>query len=280
MRGMKSRSRKNKKASKRRSGGPSIQGPEQAEAMRAAGRLASEILDRVGEMVAPGVSTGAIDRLVDEITSARGARSAPYGYRGSGTTPFPGHCCTSINDVVCHGIPDDDRLLEDGDVVNVDVTPVLDGFHGDTSRTFVVGEASPIARRLVADTYECMRLGIQAVRPGGRVGDIGHAIQTFAEAQGYSVVREFTGHGIGEEFHTAPTILHYGAPNTGEVLRPGMTFTVEPMINLGHWKTEILDDGWTAVTVDGTLSAQFEHTVLVTEDGVEVFTLGKHEQPF
>lgn len=278
MRGVKAK-RKSRKAAKRRSGGPSIQGPAEIEGMRAAGRLASEILDRVAERIRPGVSTAEIDRLVDELTSQRGARSAPYGYQGGGTTPFPAHCCTSINDVVCHGIPDPDRLLEDGDIVNVDVTPILDGFHGDTSRTFLVGEVSPIARRLVADTYKAMWLGIGAVRPGARVGDIGHAIQTFAEAQGYSVVREFTGHGIGVEFHTPPAILHYGAPGSGDPLLPGMTFTVEPMINLGHWKTEIQDDGWTAVTVDGTLSAQFEHTVLVTDEGVEVLTLGKGEQP-
>jgi methionyl aminopeptidase len=269
--------KRSKKAGKRRSSGPSLQGPEGVEGMRAAGRLASEILDQVAELIRPGVSTAEIDRLVDELTSQRGAKSAPYGYQGNGTTPFPGHCCTSINDVVCHGIPDPGRLLADGDIINVDVTPILDGYHGDTSRTFLVGEVSPIARRLVADTHKAMWLGIEAVRPGGRVGDIGHAIQSFAEAQGYSVVREFTGHGIGTEFHTPPAVLHYGTPNSGERLLPGMTFTIEPMINLGHWKTEILDDGWTAVTVDGTLSAQFEHTILLTEDGPEVLTLSKEE---
>jgi methionyl aminopeptidase len=256
---------------------------EEAEGMRAAGRLAAELLEAVAAEIRPGLSTAAIDRIVAELTRSRGARSAPYGYGGragaGGAPPFPGHCCTSINDVVCHGIPDERRLLREGDIVNVDVTPVLDGFHGDSSRTFLVGEVSPIARRLVSDTYHCMWLGIRQIRPGARVGDIGHAIQTFAEAQGYSVVREFTGHGVGREFHTAPAILHYGRPGTGEVLVPGMTFTVEPMINLGHWKTQILDDGWTAVTVDGTLSAQFEHTCLVTEDGVEVLTLGQGERP-
>jgi methionyl aminopeptidase len=256
---------------------------EEAEGMRAAGRLAAELLEAVAAEIRPGLSTAAIDRIVAELTRSRGARSAPYGYGGragaGGAPPFPGHCCTSINDVVCHGIPDERRLLREGDIVNVDVTPVLDGFHGDSSRTFLVGEVSPIARRLVSDTYHCMWLGIRQIRPGARVGDIGHAIQTFAEAQGYSVVREFTGHGVGREFHTAPAILHYGRPGTGEVLVPGMTFTVEPMINLGHWKTQILEDGWTAVTVDGTLSAQFEHTCLVTEDGVEVLTLGQGERP-
>jgi len=252
---------------------------EQVEGMRAAGRLAAEILDAVAALVRPGVATLEIDRLVDELTRARGATSAPFGYRGHGAPPFPGHCCTSVNDVVCHGIPSASHVLRDGDIVNVDVTPVLDGWHGDSSRTFGVGELSPKARRLVADTRRALWLGIRAVEPGARTGDIGHAIQRFAEGQGYAVVREFTGHGVGRIFHTAPSILHYGKPGTGEPLLPGMTFTIEPMINLGHWKTQILEDGWTAVTVDGSLSAQFEHTVLVTEDGVEVLTLGKDESP-
>lgn len=257
-------------------GAPRIEtlGPDAVEGMRTAGKFASELLDRVAEAVEPGATTRDLDDVVAEATEARGARSAPYGYRG-----FPRHCCTSVNDVVCHGIPSFDKVLREGDIVNVDVTPIVDGYHGDTSRTFLVGEVSPIARRLVADTWKAMWLGIRAVRPGGRVGDIGHAIQSFAEAQGYSVVREFTGHGIHTVFHTAPTILHYGREGTGERLVPGMTFTVEPMINLGHWKTQILEDGWTAVTVDGTLSAQFEHTLLVTEGGVEVLTLGASETP-
>jgi methionyl aminopeptidase len=254
-------------------------GAEEMEGMRAAGRLAHEILDAVAALIRPGLTTLEIDRLVDEMTRARGATSAPLGYRGHGAPPFPGHCCTSVNDVVCHGIPSASHVLRDGDIVNVDVTPVLDGWHGDSSRTFGVGELSPKARRLVTDTRRALWLGIRAVRPGARTGDIGHAIQRFAEAQGYAVVREFTGHGIGRVFHTAPSILHYGKPGTGEPLLPGMAFTIEPMINLGHWKTQILEDGWTAVTVDGSLSAQFEHTVLVTEDGVEVLTLGKDETP-
>jgi methionyl aminopeptidase len=253
-----------------------LHGPEEIAGMRAAGRLAASILDEMADFVRPGITTAAIDRRVDEITRDHGAESAPLGY---GRPPFPGHCCTSANDVVCHGIPDERRVLEEGDILNVDVTPIVDGFHGDSSRTFLIGEVSPKARRLVADTYRAMWLGIRAVKPGGRVGDIGHAIQSFAEAQGYSVVREFTGHGIGRHFHGPPAILHYGTPGSGEVLLPGMTFTVEPMINLGHWKTQILDDGWTAVTVDGTLSAQWEHTCLVTEDGVEVLTLGGRETP-
>jgi methionyl aminopeptidase len=266
------RIRKKSKTKKQRSG-IRTWSPAEVEKMRAAGRLTAEILDRVSELIRPGTSTGEIDRLVAEVTHSHGATSAPRGYRG-----FPAHCCTSINDVVCHGIPDDHRKLENGDIINVDVTPVLEGWHGDSSRTFLVGDVSPIGRRLVADTYKAMWLGIRVVRPEAQVGDIGHAIQTFAEAQGYSVVREFTGHGIGREFHTAPSILHFGTPGTGEILVPGMTFTVEPMINLGHWKTKILDDGWTAVTVDGTLSAQFEHTCLVTEEGVEVLTLAEGEE--
>jgi methionyl aminopeptidase len=253
-----------------------VQGPEEIEAMRAAGRLAAKLLDEVAAFVRPGVSTAEIDRLVAEMTRDHGAESAPLGY---GRPPFPGHCCTSLNDVVCHGIPDAQQVLGEGDIVNVDVTPLVGGFHGDSSRTFLIGDVSPKARQLVADTYRAMWLGIRAIRPGGRVGDIGHAIQSFAEAQGYSVVREFTGHGIGRHFHGPPAILHYGTPRTGDVLVPGMTFTVEPMINLGHWKTQILDDGWTAVTVDGSLSAQWEHTCLVTEDGVEVMTLGESETP-
>jgi len=273
---MKMKRNKKKLAPARREGISRVTTPEQAEGMRAAGRLAAELLDRVAEMIHPGVTTLEIDQRVDGLTRARGARSAPLGY---GAPPFSGHCCTSVNDVICHGIPAASRVLREGDIVNVDVTPILDGWHGDSSRTFAVGDVSPKARRLVADTYRALWLGIRAVRPGGRTGDIGHAIQSFAEAQGYSVVREFTGHGVGRVFHTAPSILHYGKPGTGELITPGMTFTVEPMINLGHWKSEIQSDGWTAVTVDGSLSAQFEHTLLVTESGAEVLTLGKDERP-
>ncbi|MDH3686842.1 MAG: type I methionyl aminopeptidase, partial [Myxococcales bacterium] len=255
---------------------PEVHDAAGVERMRAAGRLAAEILDRVGEMIGPGVSTAEVDQLVDEITEKNGAVSAPYGY---GSPPFPGHCCTSVNDVICHGIPDPSRVLQSGDIVNVDVTPLLDGYHGDSSRTFLIGEVTPVARRLVADTYRALWLGIRAIKPGGRVGDIGHAIQTFIEAQGHSVVREFTGHGIGQVFHTPPAVLHYGRPGEGEVLLPGTTFTIEPMVNIGHWKSEILDDGWTAVTTDGMLSAQWEHTCLLTEEGVEVLTLGPNETP-
>ncbi len=247
--------------------------PADIDRMRAAGKFAGELLDLVAREIRAGMSTADIDRLVDEATRARGAISAPYRYHG-----FPAHCCTSLNDVVCHGIPDPGRILRDGDIINVDVTPIVDGFHGDASRTFLIGDVSPIARRLVQDTHRALWRGISAVRPGATTGDIGHAIQSFVEPRGYSVVRQFSGHGIGRLFHTAPAILHYGRPGAGERLLPGMTFTIEPMINLGDWRCQVLKDGWTAVTVDGSLSAQFEHTVLVTETGVEVLTLGAGEQ--
>ena len=264
--------KKRKRKDERRVGGSAL-GPLDIEKMRAAGRFAAELLDHIEGLIGPGMTTAEVDRIVDEATRLRGAVSAPYKYHG-----FPAHCCTSINDVVCHGIPDPQRVLRDGDIVNVDVTPIVDGFHGDASRTFLIGEVSPIARRLVQDTYRSLWRGISAVRPGATTGDIGHAIQSYVEPRGYAVVRQFSGHGIGRVFHTAPAILHYGRPGTGDRLAPGMTFTIEPMINLGDWRCQVLRDGWTAVTVDGSLSAQFEHTVLVTEDGVEVLTLGAHEQ--
>ena len=240
--------------------------------MRTAGRFAAELLDTIEKEVRPGITTADIDALVERMTRNRGARSAPLGYHG-----FPAHCCTSINEVVCHGIPSPQRVLRQGDIINVDVTPIVDGFHGDASRTLFVGEVNPIARRLVEDTYTSLWLGIAAVRPEGRVGDIGHAIQTFVEPRGYSVVRQFSGHGTGRIFHSAPAVMHYGRRGEGDVLRPGMAFTIEPMINLGDWRCDVLEDGWTAVTRDRALSAQFEHTVVVTEDGVEVFTAGATE---
>ncbi len=264
--------RKDKK-SNRSATSASIVTPEERPKMRAAGALAAEILDKVGPLIEPGVTTAQIDQLVHELTEAAGATSAPYGYKG-----FPAHCCTSLNDVVCHGIPDEKRVLKEGDIINLDVTPILDGYYGDTSRTFPVGEVSPLARELVGVTYEALWKGIAAVRPGGRVGDIGHAIQSFVEPRGFSVVRQFTGHGIATAFHTKPEVLHYGKPDTGDLLQPGTCFTIEPMINIGEWRCQILDDGWTAVTVDGKLSAQFEHTLVVTESGVEIFTLGKDER--
>ncbi len=240
--------------------------------MRAAGRFAAELLDAIEPVISAGMTTAEIDEMVAELTRQRGATSAPLGYHG-----FPKHCCTSVNDVVCHGIPSTAVELRDGDIVNVDVTPIVDGYHGDASRTFFVGEVSEIAARLVRDTYQSLWRGIAAVRPGARVGDIGHAIQSFVEPRGYSVVQQFSGHGIGRIFHTAPAVMHFGRAGDGEELLPGMAFTIEPMINLGDWRCRILDDGWTAVTVDRALSAQFEHTVMVSASGVEVFTTGAHE---
>jgi methionyl aminopeptidase len=245
----------------------------QVERMREVGSIAAHLLDVVEEAIHPGITTEEIDALVDRVTRAAGADSAPFGYRG-----FPKHVCTSINEVVCHGIPRDDQVLCDGDIVNVDVTPVLDGFHGDSSRTFYVGAPSAVAHRLVETTREALWRGIRAVRPGATLGDLGYAIQSFAEGRGFSVVRDFTGHGIGRIFHTAPTVHHVGRPGGGERLRPGMTFTIEPMINAGDWHVEVLADGWTAVTRDRSLSAQFEHTVIVTDTGVEVLTLSERER--
>jgi methionyl aminopeptidase len=255
--------------------GPVTLTPREVEGMRKAGTLASRILDEVTAMLAPGVTTGAIDDLVDRLTREAGATSGPLRYTGGGDVPFPKHCCTSINEVVCHGIPSHKRVLRSGDIVNVDVTPVLDGYYGDTSRTFLVGEVSEEARRLVATTEEALKRGIQAVRPGATVGDIGAAIQAYVKPTGYGIVRQFAGHGIGRIFHGQPTIPHYGKAGTGEPLLPGMTFTIEPMVNVGDWRCRMLDDGWTAVTADGALSAQFEHTLTVTETGYEILTRGK-----
>jgi methionyl aminopeptidase len=243
-------------------------GPEGFAAMRKAGRLAAELLDYIAPFVRPGVTTGEIDRLCAEWTTARGAISAPLNYRG-----FPKSICTSINHVVCHGIPDDEKRLRDGDIVNIDVTPIVDGWHGDSSRMYYAGEPKLRARRLVEVTYECLMRSIDLVRPGAHFGDIGHAIQSHAEANRFSVVRDFCGHGIGKIFHEPPNVLHYGEPGTGPRMEEGMIFTIEPMINAGRYDVKVLADGWTAVTKDRTLSAQFEHTVGVTAQGHEVFTL-------
>jgi len=236
--------------------------------MRQAGQLAAALLLHLEPLVKPGVSTLDLDREAERWTQARGAKSAPLGYHG-----FPRSICTSLNHVVCHGIPNKKQILKDGDIINIDVTPIVDGYYGDTSRMFLVGDPHPEARRLVEVTESCLWRGIEQVKPGNFVGDIGYAIQCFAESMGYGVVRDFVGHGVGKKFHTAPQIPHYGEPGTGLRLRPGMVFTIEPMINQGGWEVEILADGWTAVTKDGSLSAQFEHTVAVTETGVEVLTL-------
>ncbi len=249
------------------------------EGMRTAGRLAAEVLDFITPHVKAGVTTAELDRLChDLIVNVQGATPAPLNYAPPGYRPFPKSICTSVNHQVCHGIPGD-RVLKSGDVVNIDVTVIKDGFHGDTSRMFYVGEPSIAARRLCEVTYECMWLGILQVRPGGYLGDIGHAIQTHAEKHGYSVVREFCGHGVGRKFHEEPQVLHYGKPGTLEKLVPGMIFTIEPMINAGRREIRELADGWTIVTKDHSLSAQWEHTVLVTESGYEIMTLSAGTPP-
>ena len=241
--------------------------------MRIAGRLASEVLDMLTEHVKPGVSTETLDRLAhDHIVQVQQAVPAPLNYAPPGYTPYPKSICTSINHQVCHGIPND-RPLKNGDIVNIDITVIKDGWHGDTSRMFVVGEGSIAAKRLCTLTYEAMWKGIVKVKPGARLGDIGHSIQTFAESQGFSIVREFCGHGIGRKFHEEPQVLHYGRPGTLEELVPGMIFTIEPMINAGKRDIRETGDGWTIVTRDRSLSAQWEHTVLVTDTGYEVLTL-------
>ncbi len=250
-----------------------IKTPEAIERMRVAGRLAADVLDMIGAYVQPGISTDELDRLChDYITRVQRAIPAPLNYRG-----FPRSICTSVNHQVCHGIPGDKRLKR-GDIVNLDITVIKDGYHGDTSKMFFVGEPSVLARRLVSVTREAMFRGIAAVRPDATLGDLGHAIQQFVEAQGYSVVREYCGHGIGREFHEDPQVLHYGNPGEGVVLRPGMCFTVEPMVNAGKRFIKLLPDGWTVVTKDRSLSAQWEHTVLVTEDGCEILTLREEER--
>jgi len=250
-----------------RDGTIKLHGPEGFEGMRRAGRLAAEILDALVPHVQPGVSTEALDDLVRQMTLDGGAVPATLGYRG-----YTHSCCISINHVVCHGIPSD-KVLKDGDIVNIDVTPLLDGWHGDTSRMYLVGDVPLKAKRLVDVTHECLILGIEAAsRPGARLGDIGAAIQTFAEANRYGVVREFCGHGLGRLFHDAPEVVHAGRAGTGPELKPGMFFTIEPMINLGKAGVKVLEDGWTAVTRDRSLSAQFEHSIGITETGVEIFT--------
>jgi methionyl aminopeptidase len=255
-----------------------IHKPEDFAAMRKAGRLAAEVLDMIAEHVKPGMTTGELNDLCHAMITGAGAIPAPLGYRG-----FPKSICTSVNHVVCHGIPGDLRL-KNGDIVNVDVTVIVDGWHGDTSRMYWAGEPPIKAKRLTQVTYEAMMLGIEQVKPGRTVGDIGHAIQTYAEKHGYGVVRDYCGHGIGKTFHTAPNIVHVGEPGEGDVLKEGMFFTVEPMINAGGWQT-ILNrhDGWTVTTRDKSLSAQFEHTIGVTSQGFEIFTAspkGLHHPPY
>jgi methionyl aminopeptidase len=246
---------------------------QDAAGMRIAGRLASEVLDYLTPHVQVGVTTDELDRLAhDYIVNVQQAIPAPLNYAPGGYTPYPKSICTSVNHTICHGIPND-KALKKGDIVNIDVTVIKDGWHGDTSRMFMLGEASIAAKRLCAVTYDAMWKGIAMVKPGVRLGDIGHAIQTFAQGAGFSVVREFCGHGIGRGFHEDPQILHYGTPGTGETITEGMVFTIEPMINAGKREIKEMGDGWTIVTKDRSLSAQWEHTVLVTPTGYEVLTL-------
>ncbi|MEM7271026.1 MAG: type I methionyl aminopeptidase [Pseudomonadota bacterium] len=241
--------------------------PEDFAGMRAAGRLAAETLDMICDHVRPGVSTEDLDQLMHDFMTAHDATPATLGYRG-----YTKSSCISINHVVCHGIPGP-KKLKDGDILNIDVTVILDGWYGDTSRMYVAGSASRKAERLVDITHEALMRGIEMVKPGNTFGDIGHAIQRFAERERCGVVRDFCGHGLGRVFHDAPNVLHYGRPGAGATLRPGMFFTIEPMVNLGRPDTKILSDGWTAVTRDKSLSAQFEHSIGVTEEGCEIFTL-------
>jgi len=251
-----------------------IKTPEEIGKMRVAGRLAGEVLNMVAPHVQAGITTGELDQLChDYIVNVQQAIPAPLNYKG-----FPKSICTSVNHVVCHGIPGDKKLKK-GDIINVDITVIKDGYHGDTSRMFYVGEPSIQAKRLVTISHECMLKGIAVVRPGARLGDIGHAVQSHAEANGCSVVREYCGHGIGQVFHEDPQVLHYGRPGTGLELVPGMTFTVEPMINAGKKEVRLLPDNWTVVTRDHSLSAQWEHTVLVTDSGHEILTLPPGNEP-
>ena len=260
-----------------RDGTIKLHGPAAFEAMRKAGRLAAEIMDALVPLVQPGVRTDYLDDVVRQMTLDGGAVPATLGYRG-----YTHSCCISVNHVVCHGIPSD-KTLKDGDIVNIDVTPLLDGWHGDTSRMYLVGDVPLKAKRLVDVTHECLMIGIEKAKPGARLGDIGAAIQAHAEKQRYGVVREFCGHGLGRLFHDAPEVVHAGRAGTGPELKPGMFFTIEPMINLGKPGVKILEDGWTAVTRDRSLSAQFEHSIGITETGCEIFTLspkGLHKPPY
>jgi|TARA_B100001559_G_scaffold316668_1_gene320552 methionyl aminopeptidase len=245
---------------------------ENFEQMKIAGSLGADTLDEITKHVKPGITTDALDKICYEFIRDNGGFSAPLFYRG-----FPKSCCTSVNHVICHGIPNSNKYLTDGDIVNIDVTAIVNGWHGDTSRMFYVGDVSVKSRNLVSATYDSMMKAINIIKEGVYLGDLGEIIQTFVEGKGFSVVRDFCGHGIGKIFHQAPNILHYGKKGEGEQLKAGMIFTVEPMINDGLYNTKMLKDGWTAVTKDKSLSAQFEHTVGVTNDGFEIFTKSKKE---
>jgi methionyl aminopeptidase len=255
-----------------------VQTEEDIVKMRLAGALAAQVLDMIGEHVRPGITTAEIDAICHRyIVDELGCIPAPLNYSNGSSPPFPKSICTSVNHVVCHGIPTDKKQLKNGDTVNIDVTVIKDGYHGDTSKMFPVGKVSVLAERLIRVTQECLYRGIAAVRDGARLGDIGHAIQSHAEANHFSVVREFCGHGIGRTFHDEPQVLHYGRPGTGRLLEEGMTFTIEPMINAGARHVKILPDQWTVVTKDHKLSAQWEHTIMVTKTGAEVLTRRRDE---
>ncbi len=249
-----------------------IKTPEEIEKMRVAGRLAASVLEMIGEHVQPGVTTEELDRICHQYITDHGATPAPLNYRG-----FPKSVCISVNQVICHGIPNEKKVLKNGDILNIDVTVIKDGYHGDTSKMFVAGEAKPPVERLIRVTQECLYKGIEIVRPGTRLGDIGNVIQKHAESNHYSIVREYCGHGIGKGFHEEPQVMHFGKPGTGMELQEGMTFTIEPMVNQGKRYSKTLPDGWTVVTKDRKLSAQWEHTILVTADGYEVLTLRGEE---
>jgi len=245
------------------------------EGMRKAGSLAASILDKLKEKIEPGVSTLNINDFCHDLIISNNAIPAPLNYKG-----FPKSICTSVNHVVCHGIPSSDKILNDGDIINVDITVILDGWYGDSSRMYSVGKINKKIYSLLKTTYECLLIGIKNAVPGKYFGDIGFEIQKYAEKNHYSVVRDFCGHGIGREFHTPPSVLHYGNIGEGQQIKPGMFFTIEPMINIGDWRTKILPDGWTAVTKDKSLSAQFEHTIGITDDGNEIFTLSHNNSDF
>jgi methionyl aminopeptidase len=247
-----------------------IKSPREIELMRKVGKLAALCLKEMGKLVVIGNTPRMLDAACKEWTLKHNAIPAPLNYKG-----FPSSLCVSVNDVVCHGIPQNDRPFQSGDIVNLDVTPILDGYHGDTNATFYVGDVAEPVKKLVETARESMWAGIRQVRPGNTLGDVGHAIETLVKGRGYSVVLEYCGHGIGRNFHEDPVVMHVGKPKTGVILKEGMTFTIEPMINMGGAKTVLESDGWTVRTADGSLSAQFEHTVLVTADGVEVLTLGE-----
>ena len=248
---------------------------EDFKGMRKAGSLAAKILDNLVTIIKPEISTEEINKYCHNAILQNNAVPAPLNYKG-----FPKSICTSVNHVVCHGIPSEDKILQEGDIINIDVTVILDGWHGDTSRMFAVGRINPKAEKLIKVTYECLMKSIGILKPGVSLGDIGFVIQNHAESENFSVVRDFCGHGLGKKFHCPPSVLHFGKKNSGPILKKGMFFTIEPMINAGDWKIKILQDGWTAVTKDKSLSAQFEHTVAITDNGAEVFTLSKNGTDF